>query len=277
MLFFRKLLFFIFFIVGSAWAESYPDLEKEINELESKIKSTRNKIKTVTKKIEADEQAFSSYQSQNTGYYNKQREELEALKNDHTSLQYKTDSLSQIIQTVKNKQSELDLFQGRFSQLLLDACAELKQAILLLPPGNTQNQMSALEFLQSELSVKAVDNSEAVERLWQILSALSEGSQSIDIFSGQSPVSYISGQVDYIRIGYTYLAVVNEKGTAGALWIPCADSLGGAWVEEKDSKHLLALRKCVAIRQGNSVPEIVGIPFSHPVHDDSRDMKGASQ
>ena len=171
--------------------------------------------------------------------WGRQREELESLKNDYNSLQFKTDSLSQIIQQVKGRQREMDLLQERFSKLLLGACEELKQAIAMLPPGNTQSHLSALAFLQSELSVKAVDNTEALERLWQILSALSENSQSINIFPGQSPVSFISGQVDFIRIGYAYLAIVNEKGTAGALWIPSADSSFGNWVENKNPQQLL--------------------------------------
>jgi hypothetical protein len=277
--FFKKILFFILIssLAVPVRAESYPELEKEIRELQNKIKSSKEKIKNVKKKIKADKKAFSAYQKHNNNYSNRQREELESLKNDYNSLQHKTDSLSQIIQQVKGRQREKDLLQERFSKLLLDACEELKQTIVMLPPGNTQSQLSALAFLQSELSVKAVDNTEALERLWQILSALSENSQSINIFPGQSPVSFISGQVDFIRIGYAYLAIVNEKGTAGALWIPSADSSGGSWVENKNPQQLLALKKCVNIRQGNSVPEIVGIPFNHPIHDDAQDTKGGSQ
>ena len=265
------------FLTGPAFGESYPELEKDVRELQNKIKSTKIKIKNVNQKIKADKQAFSAYQNQNNSYSNRQREELESLKNDYNGLKYKTDSLSQKIQKVKNGQHEMGLQQERFSKLLLDACIELKQTIVMLPPGNTQNQISSLEFLQSELSVKAVDNTEALERLWQILAALSEDSESITLFSGQSPVSFISGQVDFIRIGYAYLAVVNEKGTAGALWIPYADSSGGNWVENKNPAQLLALKKCVNIRQGNSVPEIVGIPFKHPIHDDTQDTKGGNQ
>jgi len=278
-LLFKKLLFFILILsfICSAWAESYPELEKEVRDLQNKIKSTKDKIRNVQKKIKADKKAFSTYQKQNDSYSNRQREELESLKSDYNSLQSKTDSLSQIIQQVKGRQREMDLLQEKFSKLLLDACEELKQTIVMLPPGNTQSQLSALAFLQSELSVKAVDNTEALERLWQILSALSENSQSINIFPGQSPVSFISGQVDFIRIGYAYLAIVNEKGTAGALWIPSADSSEGNWVENKNPQQLLALKKCVNIRQGNSVPEIVGIPFKHPIRDDAQVKKGGSQ
>lgn len=276
---FKKLLFstLVLFLIGSTWAESYPELEKEMRELQNKIKSTKSNIKNVKKKIKADKKAFSAYQKQNNNYSNRQREELESLKNDYNNLQSKTDSLSQIIQKVKSRQREMDLLQERFSKLLLDACEELKQTIKMLPPGNIKSQLSSLEFLQSELSVKAVDNTEALERLWQILAALSEDSESITIFPSQSPVSFISGQVNVIRIGYAYLAIVNEKGTAGALWIPSAESSGGNWVENKNPQQLLALKKCVNIRQGNAVPEIVGIPFNHPIQDDSQDNKGGSQ
>lgn len=278
-LFFTRLFLCIIFLFSAVFTyeESYPELEKEIKALQKKISTTKDNIKNVKKKIKADKQAFSAYQKQYKRYFNQQNAELDSLKNDYSRLQYKADSLSQSIQEVKSKQHELDLLQERFFQLSLNACKELKATLLRLPPGNTQNQINALDFLHSELSVKAVDNVEALARLWQILLALTEGSQSIDIFPAQSPVPFISGQVDFIRLGYAYLAIVNEKGTAGALWIPSADSSGGTWIENKNPQHLLALKKCVKIRQGNAVPEIIGIPFKHPIHADTLYQKGGNQ
>ena len=263
----------LLFFPLSAAEESFPELESEIAELRKKIADTRDNIAQVKKKAEADARAFAVYEDQYTTHLKKQKAELDALKDDYKDLHAKTDSLAQRIQQVKAAQHELDLLQDRFRYILMQSCEELERAMHLLPPGNLHEQLHALRFLHSELSVHAVDNVEALERFWQILTTLSEGSQSIDVVSGQSPVPFITGQVDFIRLGFAYLAAVNEKGTAGALWVPHADSAGGTWVKSLTPQQLLALKKCVDIRQGNTVPEIVAIPFRHPIHDDTGEEK----
>jgi len=265
-------------IAGISFAQEFPDLEKEINELQGKIKSTNEKIQNVKKKIGDDEKSFSGYQKQNSDYSGHQNEELENLKRDYTRLQNETDSLSGIILKVKNNQHELDLLQERYTRLLINACEELKRILSGLPPANIQNQVSACEFLLSELSIKAVDNAEALERFWQILGALSENALSIDIFSGQSPVPFMPGQVDFIRIGHAYLAAVNEHGTSGAIWVGAKESTTAGWSKVIKPEQVLALKKCISIRQGNTVPEIIGIPFEHVIVEDTPvDQKGGSR
>jgi hypothetical protein len=268
---------FLLFSLVSAAEETFPELEKEIADLQKKIETTIDNVKQVNKKIEADTKAFEKYTEQHTTHYQKQQAELDALKNDYKGLHLRADSLARRIQEIKGKQHELDLMQDKFRWMLVQSCEELERALLLLPPGTAREQISALKFLHSELSVQAVDNVEALERFWQVLTTLSESSQSIDVFSGQSPVPFITGQVDFIRLGFVYLAVVNEKGTSGALWVPLADSAGGAWIESLNPQQLLALKKCVTIRQGSTVPEIVSIPFKHPIFDDSREKKGGDE
>lgn len=258
----------------SAAEETFPELEKEIADLQKKIAGTKDNIKQVNKKTEADKKAYAKYSKQNDTHNKKQKDELDALKNDYRGLHARADSLAQRIQQIKARQHELDLVQDRFRNILIQSCEELERALGLLPRGNIHEQVNALKFLHSELSVNAVDNVEALERFWQILATLTEGSQTIDVVSGQSPVSFITGQVDFIRLGFAYLAVVNEKGTSGALWVPHTDSAGGTWVESLNPQQLLALKKCVDIRQGNTVPEIVSIPFKHPIRDDKNEQKG---
>ncbi len=276
---FRKvsILFLLLFFGIAANEESFPELEKEIKDLQKKIRSTKDNIKKVKKKVAADKKSFSSYENQQDRYFNRHQAELDSLKNDYSRLNSKTDSLAGDIQQTKNRQLELDLLQKKFTRLLLNACSEFKEILAKLPLKMVHNQISALEFLRSELSVHAVDNVEALERLWQIHNALSEGGQSVDVAPGQSPVPFIKGQVHFIRLGFAYCAIVNEKGSAGALWVPSADSTGGKWVEHSDPQNLLALKKCVGIRQGNAVPEIVGIPFQHPVKDDSPSEEGGDK
>ncbi len=277
---FLKIVFlFLFFqIFTSTFADSYPELEKTIRDLKEKISKTHNQIKQVDEKIEEDEKEFLSYQKNNEKYFNQQKAELDSLKSDYNKFYQKSDSISNLINEVKREQGELDLQQDRFQRQLIKACEELKKAISLFPPGNLiKNQISSIEFLHSELTTKAVDNIEALERLWQILGTLSEGTQAVETFSNQSPVSFISGEVNFVRIGYAYLAIVNEKGTSGALWTPPTDTSEGLWVEIKDQKHLLALKKCIQIRQGATVPEIIDIPFKHPLFVDMRGSKGGNQ
>lgn len=258
-------------------SDSLKNLEKTIKELNTKIANTRKQTHDIKEKIKNDNQSFLKYKNQYEDHFGRQKNELDTLKNDYSRLQVKTDSLVTRILEVKQQYAELDLLQNRFTQLILNSCKKLKETLLLLPPSNIQKQITAIDFLHSELVVKAVDNVEALERLWQILSVLSEGSQSIEVFPGQSPVPFISNQVDFIRLGYAYLAIVNEKGTSGALWIPPKDSIGGQWKEIENPQQLLSLKKCVNIRQGNSVPEIVGIPFKHAIISDTKDTEGSNK
>jgi hypothetical protein len=257
--------------------EALEDLEKTIKNLNSKIANTEKQTNDIKEKIKNDEKSFLKYKRQYDDLFKRQKEELDTLKIDYSRLQVKTDSLVTRIFEVKQKYAELDLLQKRFKKLIIASCNHLKETLFLLPPGNIQSQITAVDFLHSELAVNAVDNIEALERLWQILKSLSEGSQSIEVFPGQSPVPFISSQVDFIRLGYAYLAIVNEKGTSGALWIPSEDSIGGEWKEIKNPQQLLALKKCVNIRQGNSVPEIVGIPFNHVIFPDEKETDGRNK
>ncbi len=268
------ILSFLLFFGVAAYEESFPELEKEIKDLQKKIRNTQDNIKKVKKKIKADKKTFSSYENRQESYFNRHEAELDSLKSDYSRLHDKTDSLAGDIQQTKNRQHELDLLQEQFTRLLLKACSELKEKLAKLPLKMVHNQISAVDFLRSELSVNAVDNIEALERFWQIQNVLSESGQSVDVAPGQSPVPFIKGQVDFIRLGFAYCAIVNEKGSAGALWVPSADSTGGKWVEHTNPQNLLALKKCVGIRQGNAVPEIVGVPFQHPVTDDTPAQEG---
>ena len=271
--------FFIFLFTLSAvsFAESYPELEKTIKDLKEKIKSTQEQIKQVKKKSEKDKEEFSEYESRNSNYLSQQQEELAKLKEDYDNIHRKSDSVSHIISQVKGRQRELDLQQEAFRGNLIKSCNTLRATLVLLPPGNIKDQISSLDFLRSELKTNAVDNVEALERLWQILGALTEGAQTIETFSAQSPVSFISGQVDFVKLGYAYLAIVNEKGTKGALWKPMDDTQKGTWQEIDDPEQVLALKKCIRIRQGTVVPQIVDIPFKHPIHADQDAEKGGVQ
>lgn len=273
----KGLLIFLFILSAVSFAETYPELEKTIKDLKKKIKATQQQSKQVNKKSNKDKEEFADYERRNNNYLSQQQKELDKLKEDYNKIHRKSDSVSRIIGQVKGRQKELDLQQKAFRNSLIKACNTLRQTLVLLPPGNVKGQMSSLDFLHSEIKTNAVDNVEALERLWQILSALTEGSQTIETFSAQSPVSYISGQVDFVKLGYAYLAIVNEKGTKGALWKPMDDTLKGIWQEIDDPEQLSALKKCIQIRQGTIVPQIIDIPFRHPIQADQEAKKGGTQ
>lgn len=249
--------------------------EKEIKELQRKIEGIDANIAQVENKIDDDSASFNAYQNHYDSYYAQLQAESDSLQKDYHDLYQQTDSLARSIQKVKNKQHEFDLLQNQLYKIIQLSCKELKKILQHMPPGICNTQLQSLQFLESELSVHAVGNSEALERLWHILLALADGAETIDIFSGPSPVPGITGHVDYIRLGFAYTAFVNEKATAAAVWIPdTSDTSGGSWQRCDNPQHLLALKKCIQIRQGSAVPEIVSIPFAHPIIDDSMLKKG---
>ena len=276
----KTLIFYLLFLFTIGFAleeESYSELEKETKDLQNKIKTTKKDISAVKKKIDSDKKSYSKYKKHRDNYFDQQQAELDSLKSDYRKLHIKTDSLANVIKVVKAGQKELDLQQKHFHITLINACKQIRETISFFPPGNVKNQTGALDFLQSELATGAVDNSEALERLWQVLSVLSEGTQSIESYSAKSPVSFINGQVNFIKIGYSYLAIVNEQGTNGAIWTSATETEKSLWKEIEDSQKLLALNKCIRIRMGNSVPEIIGIPFHHDIVSDMPDQNGENK
>ncbi|MEW6042470.1 MAG: hypothetical protein AB1633_13205, partial [Elusimicrobiota bacterium] len=62
---------------------------------------------------------------------------------------------------------------------------------------------------------------------------------------------------------------------AGAIWIKVNEKNAvGQWNIISDASKLMALNKCVQIRQGRAVPELISIPFDSRIISDTLNLNG---
>lgn len=250
-------------------ADEYPELRREIQEWERKIADTEKKIASVKGRAAQDKEEFQAYRARHRQYRSEQKALLDSLRRDHTGLREVADSLTASLQTLRMRQDEYDRRQEAFRRRLVGACREVARFVDSLPPGNVDAQRKALEFLRSELASKSASTIEGLERLWQIVLRLADDAEALEVYSGASPLEGAADHGYFVRIGFAYLAFVNEEGSSAALWIPAGDSLSARWVELERQSKIASLHQAVRIRQGKTVPEIIGLPMHHPVVTDS--------
>jgi hypothetical protein len=254
-------IFAIALAAGDAFAQPPIDPDAEIDELKRKIELTRKKIKETQSSMADDERSFKAADSLNLRTCQQLLDRRDTLQEQFRVATIRADSLSREIESIRRQCLNLQANQSLFRESMVGACERMLGLLNELPPVNIANHLSALQFLKSELTAQAVENTEAVERFWQIVFALSDMATSVDVFSAASPVASMSGDAFYIRLGLAYAGVVDEKGNAAYVWAP--DSAQGArqWKPIENPEDIASMLKCAKIRQGNAVPEIVRLPF----------------
>jgi hypothetical protein len=252
------------------------DLENELAEWQDKIKDIKLKIKKQEDETAREKSAFSEHQERDLAHQQKLSAQVDSLRKDAAALIYESDSLTRAIESAKMSARNYDLRRDNFRKLLIGFCSELVELLESLPPGNLLNQVSAVNFLKGELETRSVDESEALERIWQVLNTLASASQSVDVYSSASPLPEIKGQVFFIRLGLVSTAVIKEKGEEGAIWVNSDDSTGGKWIVIEDDTQRAELWNVVQVREQRAIPQLVSVPFDHEIKID-KTQNGVSQ
>jgi cell division protein FtsB len=248
---------------------SLADLEKEVVEWQDKIKDIKQKINKQEDEITREKNTFLEHQKRELSYQQKLSAQVDSLRKDIAALHTESDSLSRAIESSKISARNYDLRRNSFRKLLIGFCTELVELLGSLPPSNLTVQTSAVNFLKGELETHSVDESEALERIWQILNTLTSASQSVDVYLATSPVTEIKGQVFFIRMGLVATAVVKGKGEAGAVWVTSIDSTSGKWVIVEDDTQRAELWNVVQVREQRAIPQLVSVPFDHEIKIDT--------
>ena len=238
-------------------------LINEIKILENKIEKTKNEIRETNNKTLEDEKSYLAYTKREASILNRYHGDIDSIKYDYQKLSKSADSILTMIRNIKTRQKEFELKKKELRKYILSICSKLKDEILLLPDGNIRNNINVLNFLAGELKTSSIDNVEGLERLWQIFLVLSESSGNAETYTADSPIQKLPGRFNYIRLGHFYLACVNETGTKGAIWTQ--NNNEGKWKIIESPPLLGELKKCVDIKQGTLVPQIVNIPFKHTI------------
>ncbi len=255
------LLLFISFQLF-AWDSKSEEYEKL--KIEKEIEKYEKDILELNSSIEATEAATTKEKLSQQQYLNEIQKEIvlgkkqqEQAENEKRSLTKSSDSLSRVVSKITWKRDELKLKQKKFSKAILKELKVFVEKLALAPVEFTDKQRKSALYLQNELASGSIDNGEAVERLWQITEDLTEQQQIIDVWNGSSTCDSISGTVHFLRFGYGYLACVNEEATKGAIWYE------DSWMLIDSPKEITAIRNAVKIRNGNMVPEIIGLPIKY--------------
>jgi hypothetical protein len=245
-----------------------PNYDDEINEYKQKLKIINDKIESVQNCIKGDKKTSIHADS----IYQNNRKNLtqykDSLYNQFLITNTSSDSILILIENIKRQIQNLQISQNLFRDNLIRSCNIILDKINSLPPSSIQSQVNSLQFLKSEISGNAVENTEAVERLYQIMSTINSMASSIEVYTAPSPVINISKDFFFIRIGLAYLGIVDEKGENAFLWIADSSDKGGHWSPVENFSDKSAMLKSAKIRQGNSVPEIVELPFRNVVISD---------
>jgi hypothetical protein len=264
MIHFKPMITALLLTIATAGAQTQQvDYDEQIADLKRKIESTNKKTNEMQESIAQDKRSFDAADSVHRVTLERLIVDKGDLARQQAVARSRADSVSIEIEGLQRQLKNLQASQTHFKAQMAGACDQALTLLRALPPANVHNHISALEFLKGEIAGNAVGNPEAIERFWQILFAVNDMAQSIDVYTAASPVAAIAGEVFFIRLGLAWLGVVDQNGTHAYTWRTDADDAGKQWNAVEDATQVAAMLKCAKIRQGNAVPEIVSLPFAH--------------
>lgn len=252
-------------------ADEKAALRKDIAKYEEDIASLNKKIAKNRREIETEAKQHKTYLSSFQKELTRDNKELKELEQEFKTLQKGADKLSRTIAGKQYKIREYTKKQKAFTKSLLNAIAIYKKALAAVPTPIVAKESGSLDFLEQEIKSGAVGNGEGTERLWQLTKGVASNRSSVDVWTGRSTFKGIEGQVHYIRIGYGWLACVNDDATKAALWQ--LNGSEGKWNEITDPAQINAVRSAVKIRNGNRLPEIISLPIQYSAVEEKSNEK----
>jgi hypothetical protein len=256
-------------------SSSMADLKDELGNWQEKIKDIKKQIRKQEEETRQSKLAFGKYQKRDARYRSGLAAQVDSLRKDKERFAKSCDSLATRTGILKKNGKHFDLQQERLREMLTGFCDKLKALIAALPPSNIHSQAASVDFLKGELETRTVTESEALERIWQILKTLSDASQTMDVYAGAPPSQAFTGQTFFIRLGFAYLAAVQENGENGAIWVMDKNNPLGHWRAVEGEKQRLALWKAVQVNQRKIIPELVPLPFNHVISLDTIEISEA--
>lgn len=250
-------LYFLIFVLLPVHADEY-DVENEIAATNREIKRVVQERESVRKSAARDREEFADYQRRTQDRLKTIASETDSVRRETSVFQRRSDSLGAVLVRVEAGQREYDIKQKRLREVLVSLCDSAVVSSQGTTPSLSAKSVSALSFLKSELASAAIDNTEGMHRLYQILNDLESQLINIQIDQRVSPVSEISGTVSGIRIGGVFEAVVNSRGDRCAIWSAAEDK----WLYIKDPDVASRVMKAVKVREGKTLPDFIELPFS---------------
>jgi hypothetical protein len=235
--------------------------ETEIRQVRKELDQVKAERKRVREDAAKDKKDFDEYTKRTQVRLTQVKSQTDSIRAQVKQAQRQNDSLGARLSALRAGKREYDLLQDRFRQQLIAGCDQFLHLADSMPPLASQSLISALSFLRSDLTAKNIDNPEGINRLLQIGRDLNDATGAIQISQGPSPLADLKGTVFRLRIGTVFEAMVDEKGTAAALWAG-SDSAGAPrWTVSRDPAVTGPILKAVEIRDGKALPAFVELPF----------------
>ena len=189
----QKIVSMVCLIVGWGLSQNLEDLRRELRQIKQKDMELQRKIDAERPSIEKARLEFKEYQANHSSHLSSLKRQLDSLGGALTRITRERDSLAAFKTKEKSRSSSYVYSRKRLRKSLLEQCDSLRQLVEHLPPGNIRQQLSAIDFLHSELSSGSAEESEAIERVWQIQNAIEENGQTIQVYRGPSPINSYKG------------------------------------------------------------------------------------
>lgn len=249
-------------IFSPVHAQGEYDIDKEIISLRKELSTIASQRKTLKEEVLEDEKEFTSYVERTKKRMDMLRSEVDSIKKAIEVQGIVNDSLRAVIDAFQNGKRQADLQQGAFREKCVVVCDEFLKPVRMLPPMLRKPFDASLSLLRSELISKSVENSEALQRLNQILRDIDDATTAVQFVQGVSPVPEIRGTAYRIRIGMLFEAAVNMDGTSYAVWNGYDSAGKELWNIGNDRDLAGQLLKCVNVREARALPDFVQLPVS---------------
>ncbi len=231
------------------------ELQKKISEYQKKNSKVLEKISATQSEMKDEQVAHDRYSENYKAEENRLEKETSGLTSELQTLSISADSFSRSIASTSAKIKEFHFLEKKYRNSLVKVIESYSKAVAEIPAPILSKEEKSLAFLRTELQSGAISSVEATERLWQVISTVNKNRLTIDVWSSNSSWEEITGKSHFLRVGYGYVATINDEATKGAVWA------GNQWSALTSPADLMALRTAVKIRNGNSLPDIVSLPL----------------
>lgn len=238
----------------------FPDeLDDQIASLSKEIKDISKEIDKVREEEDKDLQKFKKYEERTNTYQSNIKSETDSLRLEVSKLTIINDSLSSLIYSIENRINNISLKEKDTKLSLIHNCKALDSITTLLPPSISVITSNTIRFLQNELEQKNISSLEGIHRLGKIISQIQEYEMDIQVSQATSPIKEINGQVNILRIGTCFEAMVDNDAKVFALW---NRNLETSWEIIENNELAQNILEAIRIHEGKSIPSLTHIPFN---------------
>ncbi len=253
-----KQIVFSLILLLTAFTIIADELDDQIAKLSKEIKSISMEIEKVNEEEKKDLHKFQIYEERTNTFQNSIKKESDSLKVQISKYAISNDSLNSLIFSVENRIKYYNSKDIDLRTNLISSCEELNSALKLIPPSISIPLSNTVQFLYNELNQNSISTLEGIHRIGKIISQIQDYEMGIQVSQCTSPVKEINGQVNILRIGTCFEAIVDNDAKICAIWNQNSEELWEIIENKETAQNIL---NAIRIHEGKSIPALANIPF----------------